>query len=198
MAIPADITLKALKGSWTLQGVSWLTRKAISAANLTLHFTSGENEEQFPYLIMRQALTGGIPGSTEERIMDWVERQRSNHIYGDVLSRSKLVKGLVNGSGVIKPEIEVQSSAKDADKIKAFLTGGVPHLTSAEGDGEKDKDHADLYIHDFGRSEKGGWTAEQTWSFEVINSQPYLTRRVAVVRGDEFELSRLVYRSSGL
>ncbi|KAL4793758.1 hypothetical protein BDV19DRAFT_390959 [Aspergillus venezuelensis] len=217
MAIPSDITLKTLKGSWTLdksvsdssdsilrlQGVSWLTRKAISAATLTLHFTSStietENGTEIPQLTMRQTLTGGIPGSTEERIMDWKERLRSNHVYGDILSKSKLVRGVVFVGGSVKPEIEVQSSVKDektAEKIKEFLSGGNTHLTAANEGGEVEKslEYEDLYMHDFGRSEKAGWTAEQIWALETINSQPYLTRRIAAARGEEVELARLVYK----
>ncbi|KAL4963694.1 uncharacterized protein BDV14DRAFT_190789 [Aspergillus stella-maris] len=219
MAIPSDITLKTLNGSWTLdksvsdssdsilrlQGVSWLTRKAISAATLTLHFTSSsietEDGTEIPQLTMRQTLTGGIPGSTEERVMDWVERMRSNHVYGDVLSKSKLVKGVEGESGAVKPEIEVQSSLKDEGvkgKIREFLTGGTGYLPTASEEDEKNKDLADLYIHDFGRSEKSGWTVEQIWALETINFQSYLTRRIAAVRGDEVELARLVYKFYGL
>ncbi|KAL4957565.1 hypothetical protein BDW69DRAFT_191535 [Aspergillus filifer] len=218
MSIPAEIALKTLKGSWTLdksvtdssdsilrlQGVSWLTRRAISVATQTLHFNSStiqnEGGTQIPQLTMRQTLTGGIPGSTEERVMDWFERLRSNHVYGNILSKSKLVKGIVDGSGTLKPEIQVQSQVKDekaAAKIKEFLMSGSIYLSTANGKNEAEtslKEYEDLYIHDFGRSEKAGWTAEQIWTFETINSQPYLTRRIAVVKGEEVELARLVYK----
>jgi hypothetical protein len=108
---------------------------------------------------MRQTLTGGIPGSTEERYMDWVERERSNHIYGDVQSRSRLIKGVRDSEGAVRPDVEIQSKpGNDAieEEVKKFLSAGVPHLGSAEND-----DLSDLYIHDFGRNEKSGWTAEQ-------------------------------------
>ncbi|KAL4933205.1 uncharacterized protein BDV17DRAFT_286883 [Aspergillus undulatus] len=250
MAIPTDITLKTLKGSWTLsydsyashpflsprsfnrsannkkpqQGVSWLTRKAIGAATLTLHFTStvkphqpesasptgdDDHEGKVAYLTMRQTLTGGIPGSTEERVMDWLERGRSNHVYGDVLSRSRFVRGVRGDDGGMRPDIQVQSKTEAGDevvgKIKAFLTGGTPYLppdfasaSGQNGNEKEQKEYPDLYIHDFGRNEKSEWTAEQIWGLEVIDSQAYLTRRVAVVKGDEYELARLVYRFSGL
>ncbi|KAL2860975.1 uncharacterized protein BJX67DRAFT_386132 [Aspergillus lucknowensis] len=215
MAIPQDITLKTLKGSWTLdksisddmdgmlklQGVGWLTRKGISAARLTLSFTS--TVEPSPssgspvlHLTMRQTLSGGIPGSTEERITDWTERERSNHIYGDVLSRSKLIKGVRGDDGAVRPDLTMMSKPSNnaiGEEVTNFLRGGVPHL----GEAEKD-DLTDLYIHDFGRNEASGWTAEQIWCIETIDSQPYLTRRVAVVRDDGYELARLVYKFSGL
>jgi hypothetical protein len=115
---------------------------------------------------MRQTLTGGIPGSTEERYMDWVERERSNHIYGDVQSRSRLIKGVRDAEGAVRPDVEIQSKpGNDAieEEVKKFLSAGVPHLGSAEND-----DLSDLYIHDFGRNEKSGWTAEQVcFSFSL-------------------------------
>ncbi|KAL2811832.1 hypothetical protein BDW59DRAFT_155437 [Aspergillus cavernicola] len=205
MAIPTDITLKTLKGSWTLdkaisddsdsilrlQGVGWLTRKAIGAATLTLNFTSSV-ESSVVHLTMGQTITGGIAGSTEERIMDWVERERSNHIYGDVLSRSQLIQGVKEDDGAVRPELTLQSKTQPAaieQEITNFLRGGTPYLSQVEND-----DYTDLYIHDFGRNEKSGWTAEQVWGIEVINSQSYLTRRVAVVREDAYELARLVYK----
>ncbi|KAL4988022.1 hypothetical protein BDW68DRAFT_177353 [Aspergillus falconensis] len=212
MAAPGDITVKTLKGSWTLdkpvsnnmdgilklQGVSWLSRKAISAATLTLNFTSGVEPSQSSgeptvHLTMRQTLTGGIGASTEERIMDWVERERSNHIYGDVLSRSRLIKGAREEDNSVRPDLDLQSKpSNDATKeeVQKFLRGAV---------GQADSDDlTDLFIHDFGRNEKSGWTAEQIWSIEVLDAQKCLIRRVAVVRDDEYELARLVYKFSGL
>ncbi|KAL6237538.1 hypothetical protein BDW75DRAFT_79080 [Aspergillus navahoensis] len=212
MAVPGDITVKTLKGSWTLdksvsvnmdgilklQGVSWLSRKAISAATVTLNFTSSvepspSSGEPAVHLTMRQTLTGGIGASAEERITDWVERERSNHIYGDVLSRSRLIKGAREEDGSVRPDLDLQSKPSNdviKEEIRRFLREAV-------GQAESD-DLTDLFIHDFGRNEKSGWTAEQVWSIEVIDSQKCLIRRVAVVRGDEYELARLVYRFSGL
>ncbi|KAL4999501.1 hypothetical protein BDV10DRAFT_184393 [Aspergillus recurvatus] len=212
MAAPADITVKTLKGSWTLdksvsdsmdgilrlQGVSWLSRKAISAATLTLNFTSSvepssSSGEPTVHLTMRQTLTGGIGGSAEVRITDWVERERSNHIYGDVLSRSQLIKGTREEDGHVRPDLDLRSKpSNDAsrEEVQKFLRGAV---------GQADSDDlTDLFIHDFGRNEKSGWTAEQIWSIEVLDSQKCLIRRVAVVRDDGYELARLVYRFSGL
>ncbi|KAI9375913.1 hypothetical protein BJX61DRAFT_539368 [Aspergillus egyptiacus] len=213
MEIPADVTIKTLQGSWTLdktiaddadriltlQGVGWLTRKAISAATMTLHFTSTQSPDTpTTHLKMRQTLTGGIPGSTEDRIMDWAERERSNHIYGEVLSRSRLIGGVRGEDGNVRPELELQSQAGSSaieEEVRGFLCAGVPDLSSVE---EKEGRYGDLYIHDFGRNEKGGWTAEQIWCIEVIEGKKYLARRIAVVREDGYELARLVYRFSAL
>ncbi|KAL5340189.1 NADP-dependent oxidoreductase domain-containing protein [Aspergillus crustosus] len=221
MAIPSDITIKTLKGSWTLdksitddsdgilklQGVAWLIRKGIGAATTTLQFTSttepsssspssSSSTEPATNITMRQTLTGGIPGSSEERITDWVERERANHIYGNVQTRSRLVNGVKDENGAVRPELEVQSKTDVKaveEEIRGYLRGGEPYLVEAGKEV-----YPELYIHDFGRNEKGGWTAEQIWSIEVIEEQPYLTRRVAVVKEDGYELARLVYKFSGL
>ncbi|KKK15991.1 hypothetical protein P175DRAFT_0440682 [Aspergillus ochraceoroseus IBT 24754] len=210
MAIPADITLKTLKGSWALdksvaddadpilklQGVGWLMRKAIGAATLTLHFASSA-EDSTVRLEMRQTLTGGIPGATEERIMDWAERERSNHVYGHTLTRSQFINGVRGADGDVQPDLNLQSkppSAAIEAEIQRFLCGGIPQLNDAlESEGYKG-----IYIHDFGRNEQAGWTAEQVWSLELISSQAYLTRRVVVVKGGSYEMARLVYKFTAL
>lgn len=109
---------------------------------------------------MRQALTGGIGASTEERIMDWTERERANHIYGNVLTRSQLVKG-VESDGAVRPDLTLQSNSDNESikqEIKNFLQAGQPYLAPGQ---EGEAEIPDLYIHDFGRNENGGWTAEQ-------------------------------------
>ncbi|KAL5356450.1 hypothetical protein BJX96DRAFT_171624 [Aspergillus floccosus] len=214
MAVPTEITVPTLKGSWTLdssvtegmddvlklQGVGWLTRKAINTATVTLKFTStpetSASGAPTTRLTMNQSLTGGIGASTEERIMDWTERERSNHIYGDTLTKSQFIKGIKKDDGSIVPELSLQSkpaSKEQEEQIVKFLTGGKPHVT-----GETEDELKDLYIHDFGRNEKAGWTAEQVWGLEDIGSQQYLTRRVVVVKGDTFEKAHMVYKFSGL
>ncbi|KAF9894139.1 hypothetical protein FE257_009112 [Aspergillus nanangensis] len=209
MEVPADISFRTIKGSWTmdnvsddmdpimkLQGVGWLTRKGIGAATLTLHASTAETTSSSgsPALnfILRQTLTGGIPGATEERIMDWTERERINHIYGNTLSRSQLVSGIKDADGAVRPELTLQSKPKSPEveaELKEFLVGGTPYLA---GDDVKE-----LYVHDFGRNEASGWTAEQIWAFELIDSKPYLTRRVVVVKGDEHAKARLVFKLTG-
>lgn len=40
---------------------------------------------------MEQTLTGGIPGTTECRTLDWAEREHTDHIFGRVVGRSRRV-----------------------------------------------------------------------------------------------------------
>ena len=49
------------------------------------------------------------------------------------------------------------------------------------------------HVQSWAVSQGGGWTAEQIWGFEEINSKRFYTRRVVVRKGDEVERARLVY-----
>lgn len=39
-----------------------------------------------------QVLTGGIPGTKENRTLDWTERESGDHVFGAYLSKSRRVK----------------------------------------------------------------------------------------------------------
>jgi len=52
------------------QGISWVTRTLISVATITLdikHYT----EDCTEHIDIDQTATGGIKGTTENRILDW-------------------------------------------------------------------------------------------------------------------------------
>lgn len=75
-----------------LQGVSWFKRRAISMFTLTLvvkHYTDDAGVE---HIDIAQTLSGGIPGTDEDRILDWEERIESDDIFGAVVAQSKRVK----------------------------------------------------------------------------------------------------------
>lgn len=69
-----------------------MTRKAISLASLTLtvrHYRGDDDEE---HIDIDQTLTGGIPGTSENRILDWTERQADDRIFGPVVSKTRRLK----------------------------------------------------------------------------------------------------------
>lgn len=75
-----------------LQGVSWFKRRAISMFTLTLvvkHYTDDAGVE---HIDIGQTLSGGIPGTDEDRTLDWQERNESDDIFGAVVSQTKRVK----------------------------------------------------------------------------------------------------------
>ena len=99
MAAPSHITLEHLSGTWKLnmnlsdsiepilaaQGVNTLLRKAISSASVTLFVSQPERDR---YEIKQKATAAGIPGTTEEYILDWEWRENHDAFFGQVKGMS--------------------------------------------------------------------------------------------------------------
>jgi len=106
MAAPAEITIKDLSGTWvmskslsddtseifTLQGMGWLTRKALSVATITLHLKHTTSPTGVEIIDIDQTLTGGIKGTSEHRELDYQERPHSDHIFGNVVGKTRKLK----------------------------------------------------------------------------------------------------------
>ena len=75
-----------------LQGVGWLTRKAIAMATVTLNITHYKDDSAVEHIDIDQVLTGGIPGTSERRILDWTPREHEDHIFGSVCGKSRRSK----------------------------------------------------------------------------------------------------------
>ncbi|RFU34944.1 hypothetical protein B7463_g1388, partial [Scytalidium lignicola] len=105
MAAPPETTLKSLDGKFAmnktlsddvdpvlvLQGVGWLTRKAISFATITLHIKEYVDEAGATHIDIDQTATGGIKGTTELRTLDWTVRSHEDHIFGNIAGRSRFI-----------------------------------------------------------------------------------------------------------
>ena len=74
-----------------LQGVSWIVRKAIAISTITLYIKHYKDDKGVERIDVDQKLTGGISGTSEQRILDWSWRGNKDHIFGAVQSRSKRV-----------------------------------------------------------------------------------------------------------
>lgn len=72
-----------------LQGVGWLTRKALSVGTLTLAVRQYADDAGVEHIDIDQTLTGGIPGSREERTLDWEARERADPVFGHVVGRTR-------------------------------------------------------------------------------------------------------------
>lgn len=68
-----------------------MTRKAILMATITLNIKHTKDEAGVEHIVINQTLTGGIPGTTEERHLDWTERPHKDHIFGACLGKSRRV-----------------------------------------------------------------------------------------------------------
>lgn len=72
-----------------MQGVGWLTRKAITYGTLTLTIKHFKDDEGIEHIDIDQTLTGGIPGTSERRTLSWTERENQDHIFGAVIGKSR-------------------------------------------------------------------------------------------------------------
>lgn len=177
---------------FVLQGVSWLTRKALSYATITLQikeYTGAPPEaedanKQVRRIDIDQTVTGGIKGTTERRVLDWKNRPHSDHVFGNVVGQSRFVRGSASDGGKVRPALEVQTEVKD-EKIARFLRGEIlgdgtevdgflvedPNDLDAVTAGSAAAEGQGLWLQNFVRSQDSGWTAEQVcFSFYIVKS----------------------------
>ena len=74
-----------------LQGISWLTRRAIALATITLYVKHYKDDGGVEHIDIQQTLTG-ITGTTETRTLDWTFREHQDYLFGAVLGKSRRVK----------------------------------------------------------------------------------------------------------
>ncbi|KAK2054048.1 hypothetical protein LY76DRAFT_597331 [Colletotrichum caudatum] len=190
MAAPATNTIADLSGKWvinktlsdspepalSLQGIGWMTRKAIGLATVTLtvkQYTAppsppGQGTEPVTHIDVDQVATGGLKGTSEERCLDFEFREHSDWMFGTVRGQSKWMS---------LDEIE------DEFLKKGWLEG------EAETTGPGGKGH--IYSHV--ESIDNGWTATQVWGFQTINGERRHARNILVQKGDKRVEIRLVY-----
>ncbi|KAL0631711.1 hypothetical protein Q9L58_009425 [Maublancomyces gigas] len=103
MASPDDITTQNLTGKFymnkthssdtdemlMLQGVSWFTRKAIRFSTITLDIKQYRDDDGVEHIDIDQTATGGIKGTTENRTLDWTEREHEDHLFGKLAAKSR-------------------------------------------------------------------------------------------------------------
>jgi len=156
-----------------LQGVSWFKRRAISMFTLTLvvkHYTDDDDVE---HIDIGQTLSGGIPGTNEDRILDWQERSEKDDVFGAVIGQSKRI---------MLEEVEDE-----------FLKSGWTEDTV---------EHGTVFVVDWSDTEQSGlvWKAEmvrldfwfvltcpnicQTWGFEILDGERRHARRLKFTSSD--------------
>ncbi|KAI0137081.1 hypothetical protein BJ170DRAFT_43196 [Xylariales sp. AK1849] len=189
MAAPASKTIGDLTGKWVmsktlsdspepglaLQGISWVTRKAIGLATITLHTKQYTDAEGLVHIDIDQTATGGIKGTSENRVIGAPLVHHSDWLFGKVEARSEWLAG---------PLAEHES-------IKEH---GVDHLAKGwlEGDEEKTGPGGVAHLVTWVVSENG-WTACQVWGFQTIGGERRYARNVVIKKGDKKVDLRLVY-----
>ncbi|KAF8203711.1 hypothetical protein BJ912DRAFT_870968 [Pholiota molesta] len=182
MAVPADFTILDISGKFImnktlsdprtdtilqLQGVGWWKRKAISLGTVTLSIKHFKDDEGVEHINIDQTITGGIPGTTEERTLSWKEREHEDSLFGAVIGKSRRVR------------------AEELD---------IPFLQ--EGWTQDTLDHGLVQSYVESNTPKSGtvWIANQTWGMEEINGDRRYMRHVKFTgpQGEDIE-AKLVY-----
>jgi hypothetical protein len=159
-----------------LQGVGWLTRKAIGLATVTQHLkqspTTGEDGKPTTHIEIEQLVTGGVKGSTESRILDWQYRGHTDWLFGTLQGRSRYntLKAIAE---------ENAGKAKEEEDVKYLSEGWLPETADGE------------IVEGFVDNDGAKWTGWQIWGFAQINNERKLTRRFVIRRKNNAEVVRI-------
>lgn len=184
MAAPATLTTRDITGKYVLnaklsdpnaigdilrvQSVSWVLRKAIALATVTLTIRHSFDEAGVEQIEVVNTLTGGIPGNTELSVLDWANRPHEDYVFGKVLGKSKRVDS--------PKTIEDPFLREDWHVSRDEKEGGV------------------FLFRDESAVESRRWTAEQVWGFAVLNGERRHVRRIRMTGTDKkAHHFRLVY-----
>lgn len=77
-----------------LQQAPWLNHKMILLATVTISVKEYVDDKNVTYFDLDSTATVGIQGTTELRILDWIEKCREDHIIGNLKSRNHCVADL--------------------------------------------------------------------------------------------------------
>lgn len=154
-----------------LQGVGWLKRKAIGVATVTLHIKEYKDDAGVYHIDIDQTATGGIKGTSEERILDWTDRPHEDHVFGSLIGKSRWIDN--------KGEIW--------DELDSFL--------KEEWLDERVGPNGEPIVQNSVVNNTNGWKATQLWGFALINGERRYTRRVVISKldGSETLKVRLLY-----
>ncbi|KAJ7099604.1 hypothetical protein C8R43DRAFT_1048524 [Mycena crocata] len=165
MAVPAEFTILDISGKFvmntamsgdtdrilTLQGVGWIKRKAISLGTVTLAIKHYKDDAGVERVDIDQTLTGGVPGTREERILTWTERENEDHLFGAVIGKSRRV-------APSELEEEFLKTGWTADTVEHGLI--------------------ESYVYSDTPKSNTTWIGDQTWGIEEINGERRYARHV--------------------
>jgi hypothetical protein len=159
-----------------LQGVGWLTRKAIGLATVTQHLkqspTTGEDGKPTAQIDIEQFATAGVKGSTEKRTLDWHAREHSDWLFGTLQGKSRYntIQAVVEAS---------KGKGTEEEDAKYLAEGWLPETSDGE------------VVESFVDNNGAKWTGWQIWGFAEISGERKLTRRFAIRRKDKDEVVRI-------
>ncbi|KAK7970029.1 hypothetical protein PG996_001532 [Apiospora saccharicola] len=202
MAAPASKTIGDLNGTWVmnknlsdptepglaLQGIGYLTRKAIGFATVTLSVKQYSGAPLPPstaggecvHIDIEQTATGGIKGTSENRCTDAVKRTHSDWLFGTVDSHSYF-----DTAGDLKKAVLAHGvDAASADYLAANWLEGETEKTGPEGA---------AHLVSVADNQKDGWIAVQVWGFQTIGGERRYARNIVLRKGDKKVEMRLIY-----
>jgi len=164
---------KSLSGDYDrilqLQGISWFKRQAIKYATITLYVKHYRDDAGFEHIDIDQTITGGIPGTREERLLDWTERHRVDDLFGAVAGKSRRV------------------SPADLDQVAVFLKTGWTEDTFQHG-------LVQSYVESDTPKSGTTWIGDQTWGIEDVNGERRYVRHVKFTGPEREDIEqRLIY-----
>lgn len=155
------------------QGINWVVRKAIHLSEISLkvhQFEEKHETKSRTRVTISQRTSSGLPGTTEDRVLDWSENIQVDHVFGKSVGQARWIRGSRSADGKTYPNIDLQLQT-DAEAVKKFLRGEIlddesvatgflveepkNDNSSIESEGEG------LWVHLFIQSHNGGWKAEQ-------------------------------------
>jgi hypothetical protein len=71
--------------------VPWWKRKTIGLSTVTLWIKHYKDDADVEHIEIEQTLTGGIPGTTETRILIWEEKPGEDHVFGPYIGKSRRI-----------------------------------------------------------------------------------------------------------
>ncbi|CAL1695532.1 unnamed protein product [Somion occarium] len=185
MAAPAEMTTLDISGKYymnktlsddtdeilRLQGVSWLTRKAIRMATLYLTIKHYTGDDSLEHIDIDQVLSGGLGATTELRVLNWEERSHEDYVFGPVVGKSRRI-----------------------------AIDDIENDWLREGWSDETKEHGAINSWVQSDTPKSGrtWIAEQIWGFENVNDEKRYTRHVYFIGPEQERIqARLVYDYQG-
>lgn len=149
-----------------MQGVNWLTRKVITMSPIILTMRqSVDAKTGLTHLDIDSRPESGLPGTTEERVLNWEPVEVDSALFGKLRGRTRWVQ---------------PSELVDENE---YLTAGL------EKDGSDDGRLIQMYTEFLAISA----VTTQVCGFETVNGARYHTRRIVARKGDEVVKVRLVY-----
>ncbi|KAH9900451.1 hypothetical protein F4778DRAFT_738993 [Xylariomycetidae sp. FL2044] len=206
MAAPASKTIGDLNGKWflnksisddvnpalSLQGIGWLTRKAIGVASVTLHVKQYQAPPKPPatstdpvtHIDIQQVATGGLKGTNEERCLDFEFREHKDWLFGRVKGQSKWMSA---------EELQSIVAAGSEAMTKGWIENDFLLKDWLLDDAEKTGPNGEPFIYNHVESLDAGWTGTQVWGFQTIGGERRYARNVVIAKDGTFVNFKMIY-----